>query len=494
MYKQKYEKYKQKYLKLRQFMGGYLIIIDQNFYENLKKVYDVPGVPGVSDDLRDLSDFEDIPVINFQKEGLTNMIDETQQTKRFYIQQANCSHPKQAAGLMVTLLKKFYIEDVLKREGIFRKYIITNTDKLKKHIDNRIEQLIKDLKKLKLPDLKLPELNEELSTFKKKTIQLNEEITALNEEINALNEEITTLNEEITTLKLKKETIQSKENTIQLKEKTIQLIKDTITLKKKPINLKEELTKLEELVLNYNELFNDLSNMNIAVTTGNKTTYFNTDLNYNYIDTILSLTENGENMFVQYLTSGTCYDDFSSYISKPGTITKCNNQTNENTVLINFNSQYLPGNVPDENKLSEIQKRALLHAKNQNYIPSINTDSTFGIETQELRLIWFKECLINFYRECIKNINENIEIVIPLLFGCGLAGGDFREYLKIMATFVFYCRKKHNNVSFKFYKMDTDREVKFKKEIILTFPKPNEDGNLTYRGIINALYGENTSN
>ena len=47
-------------------------------------------------------------------------------------------------------------------------------------------------------------------------------------------------------------------------------------------------------------------------------------------------------------------------------------------------------------------------------------------DTKEMRLKWFEECID---KVLMLNINE---IAIPYNIGCGHAGGDFEDYLKIL--------------------------------------------------------------
>lgn len=58
-------------------------------------------------------------------------------------------------------------------------------------------------------------------------------------------------------------------------------------------------------------------------------------------------------------------------------------------------------------------------------------------ETREQREIWFQEALDNLLNWLIENnLNkEDIKIGLPYLIGCGLAGGKWENYLKIIEKF-----------------------------------------------------------
>ena len=91
------------------------------------------------------------------------------------------------------------------------------------------------------------------------------------------------------------------------------------------------------------------------------------------------------------------YPDANTYINRtksiPGTIDviKSNDKT-----IINAYAQYYPGS------------------------------SKYNNDTKELRLKWFEKCIDEI-------INMNIsEIAIPYNIGCGYAGGNFDDYMKLL--------------------------------------------------------------
>jgi hypothetical protein len=56
-------------------------------------------------------------------------------------------------------------------------------------------------------------------------------------------------------------------------------------------------------------------------------------------------------------------------------------------------------------------------------------------ETKERRIVWFQECLDKFKLELDeKGMNrEDVQIGFPYGIGCGLAGGDWTVYSKMIS-------------------------------------------------------------
>ncbi len=58
------------------------------------------------------------------------------------------------------------------------------------------------------------------------------------------------------------------------------------------------------------------------------------------------------------------------------------------------------------------------------------------IETEEQRIIWFKSALFAFGDYLIQNNLINAKMAMPYNIGCGLAGGDWTIYSKIIGQFI----------------------------------------------------------
>jgi len=63
-------------------------------------------------------------------------------------------------------------------------------------------------------------------------------------------------------------------------------------------------------------------------------------------------------------------------------------------------------------------------------------------DTKENRIYWFKCCL-----NVISKIGTITSIAVPYKIGCGLAGGDWNEYINILEQF-----SKENNINIIIYK------------------------------------------
>ena len=88
-----------------------------------------------------------------------------------------------------------------------------------------------------------------------------------------------------------------------------------------------------------------------------------------------------------------------NHVDKPGKIIVCGDGRS-NRYIINLLGQYYPGKPKHKN------------------------------DTYEMRKKWFIDCL----DEIIK-INKLDSIAFPYKIGCGLAGGDWKEYLDMLTTF-----------------------------------------------------------
>lgn len=87
--------------------------------------------------------------------------------------------------------------------------------------------------------------------------------------------------------------------------------------------------------------------------------------------------------------------------SKPGTIDVFNIDNAVN--IVNMYAQYLPGKYEKKN-------------------------------TSEVRKMWFNQCLKNLVY-FLKQVDSNTIIVFPKNIGCGLAGGNWKEYLALINGF-----------------------------------------------------------
>lgn len=92
----------------------------------------------------------------------------------------------------------------------------------------------------------------------------------------------------------------------------------------------------------------------------------------------------------------------NGYTDKRGTIRL--HKVSENRYIANLFAQYKPGK-PD-NK-----------------------------ETEEQRLQWFSDCLYRLGKWLCNYPVENRTVGMPYKIGCGLAGGDWKEYRKLLEKF-----------------------------------------------------------
>lgn len=84
----------------------------------------------------------------------------------------------------------------------------------------------------------------------------------------------------------------------------------------------------------------------------------------------------------------------------------------KNRFVINMIAQYYPGSSPNENSL---------------------------LDSSKVREGYFSRCLVEISRM------ENIEsIALPLGIGCGLAGGNWDNYLKMLKSFAIHMNKIQN--------------------------------------------------
>ena len=61
----------------------------------------------------------------------------------------------------------------------------------------------------------------------------------------------------------------------------------------------------------------------------------------------------------------------------------------------------------------------------------------YKLETAEMRVQWFCQCLVNLRNFLISNNLK--EVAFPYQIGCGLAGGDWSTYFKILENFAKRC-------------------------------------------------------
>lgn len=56
-------------------------------------------------------------------------------------------------------------------------------------------------------------------------------------------------------------------------------------------------------------------------------------------------------------------------------------------------------------------------------------------ETEEQRKIWFKQALFGFGNQLRDNQANKVKIAVPYNIGCGLAGGDWDDYSRMILEF-----------------------------------------------------------
>lgn len=66
------------------------------------------------------------------------------------------------------------------------------------------------------------------------------------------------------------------------------------------------------------------------------------------------------------------------------------------------------------------------------YYPS---QSKYSNDSRKLRTEWFKKCLDIIGKE-LNNRNKDATLAMPYKIGCGSAGGNWEEYVKILTDFV----------------------------------------------------------
>lgn len=82
----------------------------------------------------------------------------------------------------------------------------------------------------------------------------------------------------------------------------------------------------------------------------------------------------------------------------------------------------------------------------QYYPGKPNQFNTIKRDTPELRLRWFRKCLLTIY------INDMItELALPYKIGCGLAGGNWIYYELLLGKFTIAMKLKGREV--KIYKL-----------------------------------------
>ena len=108
-------------------------------------------------------------------------------------------------------------------------------------------------------------------------------------------------------------------------------------------------------------------------------------------------------------------NDKSTY-SEPGTIDVCCTNNGDNKCIINMYAQVYP------------------------------STGKYSNDSKEKRISWFKECLNQ-----IKKIDgiQNESVAMPYNIGCGLAGGDWPTYEKILKEFV-----DNEKINIVLYKID----------------------------------------
>lgn len=99
-------------------------------------------------------------------------------------------------------------------------------------------------------------------------------------------------------------------------------------------------------------------------------------------------------------------DEYDNHFDEPGTISIMHNGYPDQPNIVNMYAQYFPGRC---------------HLKKGP-----------DIETYDKRLRWFKQCL----NELGKRIRKDSTIAFPYGIGCGLAGGRWDDYYRLIEEFV----------------------------------------------------------
>lgn len=125
--------------------------------------------------------------------------------------------------------------------------------------------------------------------------------------------------------------------------------------------------------------------------------------------------------------------------------------------LVNFNSQYFPGNdnkdnIPLINPKDGVNQYDHL-LKYYKSFPTIldklydgNIKFKRNIENPDIRLDWLDTCFKQLKKE-IENSSKPIHIYCPLLIGCDMAGGSYREYRKKICNFISSLKDISHKVS-----------------------------------------------
>jgi len=188
------------------------------------------------------------------------------------------------------------------------------------------------------------------------------------------------------------------------------------------------------------------------------TTYTDTDIKTNVWIYKLKLlqTLKIEEKFNQLIEENKLY--FNN-IPIPGKIDLMPIEVNGKTkfTLVNFNSQYFPGNynkddTPIINPKDGVNQYDHL-LKYYKSFPTIldklydgNTVFKRNIENPNIRLDWLDTCFKQLKKE-IENSSNPIHIYCPLLIGCDMAGGSYREYRKKICNFISSLKDISHKVS-----------------------------------------------
>lgn len=81
--------------------------------------------------------------------------------------------------------------------------------------------------------------------------------------------------------------------------------------------------------------------------------------------------------------------------------------------------------IPGTNKIIETNGKKIV-----NMLAQYKPGKPYGNENKIKRLNWFKSCLNNL------DVDEGDKIAMPYLIGCGLAGGNWEEYYKLLSIWV----------------------------------------------------------
>jgi hypothetical protein len=83
-------------------------------------------------------------------------------------------------------------------------------------------------------------------------------------------------------------------------------------------------------------------------------------------------------------------------------------------------------------------------------------------DTRKNREAWFKQCLEGLESWCITNHIKTV--AFPYKIGCGLAGGDWKHYLKMITDFA----EENSHLQVTIYTLEEIPELKAGKVIDLT--------------------------